>query len=263
MSQSTFRPGLLEGTTVLITGGGTGICRGIAEAYARLGAKVCIVSRKLEVLEQTASEIREATGAEIIAASADVRDFDAVSAAMQLAIETFGGLDTVICGAAGNFLAPAAMISPKGFRTVVEIDLLGTFHTCRAAFETLKASGRGLVINISATLQYGGTPLQGHAAAAKAGIDALTRNLAVEWGGVGIRTCAIAPGPIGDTEGMKRLAPGEVGEKLAKKIPLGRFGRIAEIADMAVFLRSPSADYITGAIMVVDGGESISGLGLT
>ena len=256
--RKTFRNGLLEGHSVLITGGGTGICRGIAEAYAALGARVCIVSRKLEVLEQTAAEIREATGAEVICASADVRDPDAVIAAIEVAVNAFDGLDTLICGAAGNFLAPAAMISPKGFKTVIEIDLLGTFHACKAAFEPLKKSGRGLVINISATLQYGGTPMQGHAAAAKAGVDALTRNLAVEWGSSAIRVNAIAPGPIGDTEGMKRLAPGDLGKKMMARIPLGRFGRIEEIADAAVFLRSPSASFITGTILVVDGGECIS-----
>lgn len=256
---STFRDRLLEGRAALITGGGTGICRGIAEAYAALGARVCIASRKLEVLEQTAAEIREATGAEVICAAADVRDPDAVDAAVKVAVDAFGGLDTLICGAAGNFLAPAAVISPKGFRTVIEIDLLGTFHSCKAAFEPLKASGDGLIINISATLQSHGTPMQGHAAAAKAGIDALTRNLAVEWGGSGIRCNAIAPGPIGDTEGMKRLAPGDLGAKMAARIPMGRFGRIDEIADTAVFLRSRSAAYITGAILVVDGGESVVG----
>jgi peroxisomal 2,4-dienoyl-CoA reductase len=256
---TTFRPGLLEGRTALITGGGTGICRGIAEAYAALGARVCIVSRKLEVLEQTAAEIREATGAEVICAAADVRDPDAVNAAVKTAVDAFGGLDTLVCGAAGNFLAPAAVISPKGFRTVIEIDLLGTFHCCKAAFDALKAAGDGLIVNISATLQLNGTPMQGHAAAAKAGIDALTRTLAVEWGSLGIRCNAIAPGPIGDTEGMKRLAPGGLADKMAARIPMGRFGRIDEIADTAVFLRSPSAAYITGAILVVDGGESIVG----
>ena len=254
----TFRDGLLDGCAVLITGGGTGICRGIAEGYAALGARVCITSRKLEVLEQTAAEIREATGAEVIAAAADVRDPEAVAAAVDRAVGAFGGLDTVICGAAGNFLSPAATLSPKGFRTVVEIDLLGTFHACKAAFEPLKASGRGLIINISATLHHGGTPMQGHAAAAKAGVDALTRNLAVEWGSTGIRVNAIAPGPIGDTEGMRRLAPGDIGARIEARVPLQRFGRIDEIADAAVFLRSPSAAYITGAVLVVDGGESIA-----
>jgi peroxisomal 2,4-dienoyl-CoA reductase len=253
-----FRPDLLASRAAVITGGGTGICRGIAEAYARLGARVCLVSRKAEVLEAAAAEIAAATGAEVIAAPADVREPDEMAAAVARAIEAFGGIDTLINGAAGNFLAPAAAISPKGFRTVVEIDLLGTFHGCKAAFEALKASGDGLILNISATLQNHGTPLQGHAAAAKAGVDALTRNLAVEWGPLGIRANAIAPGPIGDTEGMRRLAPGGLAERIAAHIPLRRFGRIDEIADLAVYLRSPAAAYINGAILVVDGGHSIA-----
>jgi 2,4-dienoyl-CoA reductase [(3E)-enoyl-CoA-producing], peroxisomal len=253
-----FRDGTLDGHVALVTGGGTGICRGIARAYARLGAKVCIVSRKADVLERAAAELAAETGGEVIGVAADVRDPDAVGKAVAATVERFGGLDTLVNGAAGNFLAPAAALSPNGFRTVIDIDLVGTFHACRAAFEHLRGSGRGAVINISATLHYHGTPLQLHASAAKAGVDALTRNLAVEWGGAGIRVNAIAPGPIAGTEGMKRLAPGDVGERARKGIPLARFGTIDEIAAAAVFLRSAAGAYITGAVMVVDGGHCVS-----
>ena len=253
-----FRDRVLAGHVALVTGGGTGICRGIAEAYARLGAEVCIVSRKADVIARTAEELSAATGRGVLAVAADVRDPDAVASAVRQTVERFGKLDTLVNGAAGNFLAPAAALSPNGFRTVVEIDLVGTFNASRAAFEALQRAGDGLVLNISATLHYHGTPLQVHAAAAKAGVDAVTRNLAVEWGRFGIRACAIAPGPIADTEGMKRLAPGELGERARAAIPAGRFGAIDEIAAAAVYLRSPAAAYVTGHVLVVDGGHSIA-----
>ncbi|MGE0547854.1 MAG: SDR family oxidoreductase [Kofleriaceae bacterium] len=253
-----FRDDVLNGHVALITGGGTGICRGIAAAYAQLGADVCIVSRKQDVLDATAAQLRQATGRRVLAVSADVRDPDATARAVQRVILQFGKLDTVVNGAAGNFLAPAAALSPNGFRTVIDIDLNGTFFTSRAAFEALQEAGNGLILNISATLHYHGTPLQVHASAAKAGIDAVTRNLAVEWGRFGVRVCGIAPGPIGDTEGMKRLAPGDIGAKMVSAIPAKRLGTIDEIAAAAVFLRSPAAAYITGHTLVVDGGHCVA-----
>jgi 2,4-dienoyl-CoA reductase [(3E)-enoyl-CoA-producing], peroxisomal len=253
-----FREGALNGHVALVTGGGTGICRGIAAAYARFGADVCIVSRKQATLDATAAAIREATGRQVIGVAADVRDPDAITRAVRTTIEQLGRLDTLVNGAAGNFLAPAAGLSPNGFRTVIDIDLNGTFNASRAAFEALQKAGNGFILNISATLHYHGTPLQIHAAAAKAGVDAVTRNLAVEWGTFGIRVCGIAPGPIADTEGMKRLAPGEVGDKARAAIPAGRFGTIDEIAAAAVYLRAPAAAYDTGHVLVVDGGHCIA-----
>jgi peroxisomal 2,4-dienoyl-CoA reductase len=253
-----FRDDVLKGHVALITGGGTGICRGIAHAYAKLGADVCIVSRKPDVLEKAAAELSAATGRTVLAHAADVRNPDAIAAAVKATVERFGKVDTLVNGAAGNFLAPAAALSPNGFKTVIEIDLVGTFHATKAAFEHLQKSGNGLVLNISATLHYHGTPLQIHASAAKAGVDAITKNLAVEWGRFGIRSCGIAPGPIGDTEGMKRLAPGDIKDKAMAGIPAGRFGTIDEIAAAAVYLRSPAAAYVTGHVMVVDGGHCVS-----
>jgi 2,4-dienoyl-CoA reductase [(3E)-enoyl-CoA-producing], peroxisomal len=253
-----FRDGVLAGHVALVTGGGTGICRGIAQAFARFGADVCIVSRKQDILDKTAAEIREATGREVLGVAADVREADAIGRAVAQTVERFGTLDTLVNGAAGNFLAPAAGLSPNGFRTVIDIDLVGTFNASRAAFEHLRSSKRGLVLNISATLHYHGTPLQAHASAAKAGVDALTKNFAVEWGQFGIRACGIAPGPIGDTEGMRRLAPGDIAKKAMQYIPAGRFGTIEEIAAAAVFLRSPAAAYVTGHVMVVDGGQCVA-----
>lgn len=255
---SIFKSDVLAGRVALVTGGGTGICKGIARAYAAHGARVCIVSRKPDVLQATAAQLAAETGAQVIAAAADVRQPDQIGGAVAACVDQLGGVDILVNGAAGNFLAPAAALSPNGFRTVVEIDLCGTFNASKAAFDALCRS-RGLILNISATLHYRGTPLQAHAAAAKAGIDSLTRSLAVEWGRFGVRTVAIAPGPIGDTEGMRRLAPGDAGQRMAELIPLGRFGTVQEIADLAVFLATPSASYITGAVYVVDGGHSVAG----
>lgn len=258
MSLDVFRSDVLAGHVALVTGGGTGICRGIAAAYARLGADVCITSRKQDVIDATAAELSAATGRKVLAIASDVRNPDSVAAVVAATLDKFGKLDTVVNGAAGNFLAPAASLSPNGFRTVIDIDLNGTFNTSRACFEALQKAGDSLILNISATLHYHGTPLQIHASAAKAGVDAVTKNLAVEWGRFGIRVCGIAPGPIGDTEGMKRLAPGEASAAVTKLIPAGRFGTIEEIATAAVFLRSRAASYITGHVLVVDGGHCVA-----
>src|SRR5207245_8108845 len=191
---------------------------------------------------------------EAVAVAADVRKPEEVEKAIAATAKRFGKVDIVVNGAAGNFLCTAEELSPNGFGTVVDIDLKGTFNVCRAAFAELKKN-RGQIVNISATLHYLGTPMQLHVSAAKAGVDALTKNLAVEWGHYGVRVNAIAPGPIADTEGMKRLVPEPIKEKLKRRIPLGRFGLIRDIENAAVFLCSDAASYINGAIIVLDGGH--------
>jgi len=170
-----------------------------------------------------------------------------------------GRIDLVVNGAAGNFLAPAAQLSYNGFRTVMAIDALGTFNVCRAAFDKWLRDHGGSIINISATLHYGATPLQIHACAAKAAVDAMTRSLALEWGPLGIRVNGIAPGPIADTEGMAKLAPGEVAARFERAIPLRRFGRIDEIGNVALFLASDAASLIHGETIVADGGAWLAG----
>jgi peroxisomal 2,4-dienoyl-CoA reductase len=261
---------MLKGRVAFVTGGGTGITGGVARALAEAGASVALVSRKLANLEPAAKAINDAragntndarpgsanTG-EAFAVAADVRNPEEVETAVAATIQRFGKIDIVVNGAAGNFLSPAEALSPNGFGTVVDIDLKGTFNVCRAAFAQLKEH-QGQILNISATLHYVGTPLQLHVSAAKAGVDALTRNLAVEWGRYGIRVNGIAPGPIEDTEGMKRLVPEPVKEKLKKNIPLGRFGRIKDIETAALFLCSDAANFINGAVLVVDGGQWLS-----
>lgn len=251
--RSIFAAGILEGQVAFVTGGGTGITGGVARALAEAGARVALVSRKLEHLQPAAERI-SSNGGTAIPIVADVRHYDQIEKAVATTLEHFGKLDIVVNGAAGNFLCTAEALSPNGFGTVVDIDLKGTFNVCRAAFEELKKN-RGQILNISATLHYLGTPMQLHVSAAKAGVDALTRNLAVEWGRYGIRVNAIAPGPIGDTEGMRRLVPEPIKKKLQQRIPLGRFGEIADIEKAALFLCSEAASYINGAVLVVDGGQ--------
>ena len=253
MSNTIFVDGILKDHVAFVTGGGTGITGGVARALAEAGARVALVSRKLEHLEPAAAAINE-NGGEAFAVAADVRKPEEIENAIKATVERFGRVDIVVNGAAGNFLCPAEELSPNGFGTVVDIDLKGTFNVCRAAFTQLKEH-HGQILNISATLHYLGTPMQLHVSAAKAGVDALTRNLAVEWGRYGIRVNVIAPGPIEDTEGMKRLVPEPIKERLRKGIPLGRFGLIKDIENAAVFLCSDAASFINGAVIVVDGGH--------
>ncbi len=253
MSNKIFSDGILNERVAFVTGGGTGITGGVARALAEAGARVVLVSRKMEHLQPAADAINQA-GGQAFAVAADVRNPEDVEKAIAATVQQFGKVDIVVNGAAGNFLCAAEELSPNGFGTVVDIDLKGTFNVCRAAFAELKKN-RGQILNISATLHYLGTPMQLHVSAAKAGVDALTRNLAVEWGRYGIRVNAIAPGPIGDTEGMKRLVPEPIKEKLRQRIPLGRFGEIADIEKAAVFLCSEAAAYINGTVLVVDGGH--------
>ena len=253
MTNKIFSDGILNGRVAFVTGGGTGITGGVARALAESGAAVVLVSRKMEHLEPAAAKINE-NGGKAFPVAADVRNPEQVELAIAAAVSHFGKIDIVVNGAAGNFLCTAEELSPNGFGTVVDIDLKGTFNVSRAAFSELKKN-RGQILNISATLHYLGTPMQLHVSAAKAGVDALTRNLAVEWGRHGIRVNAIAPGPIEDTEGMKRLVPEPVKQKLRQGVPLGRFGLIADIENAAVFLCSDAATYINGAVLVVDGGH--------
>lgn len=253
MSEKIFADGVLRGRVAFVTGGGTGITGGVARAFAEAGASVALVSRKMEHLVPAAQLINE-NGGNALAVAADVRQPAEVENAIAKTVAEFGKIDIVVNGAAGNFLCKAEELSPNGFGTVVDIDLKGTFNVCRAAFAQLKEN-RGQILNISATLHYLGTPMQLHVSAAKAGVDALTRNLAVEWGRYGIRVNAIAPGPIEDTEGMQRLVPEPVRERLKKNVPLGRFGRIADIENAALFVCSDAGSFINGEVLVVDGGH--------
>lgn len=250
---AAFAPGLLRARAALVTGGGTGIGRGIALALAAHGADVAILSRQAAHLEPTRAEL-ESLGVRALALAADVRDPAAVERAIAAAVEALGRLDIVVNGAAGNFVCRAEDLSPNGFGTVVDIDLKGTFHVCRAALPYLQRQG-GAILNISATLHYLGTASQLHVSAAKAGVDALTRTLAVEWGRHGIRVNGIAPGPTEGTEGVRRLLEGDKRERVLRLNPLGRLATVADLAAASLFLCSDAAAFVNGVTLVVDGGQ--------
>jgi peroxisomal 2,4-dienoyl-CoA reductase len=257
-----FVPDLLAGKVALVTGGGTGIGFGIASCLTRAGAAVAIASRKPEHLEPAVAELRRNGGA-AIATEANVREPESVARMVDRVTAELGRLDILVNNAAGNFYAPSASLSPNAWRAVVETDLYGTFYCCQAAYPALKASGAGRIISISMTLHYRGWPLMAHATAAKAGVDALTRTLALEWAGDRITVNAVAPGPI-PTEGVKTAFTPPSGDApdvfrmdafARREIPAGRWGTPEDIGQLVTYLASPAAEWITGAIMVVDGGQ--------
>jgi len=260
---SIFRDRLLDGKTAFVTGGSSGIGQRMAERFAEHGAKVMLIGRKQEKLDAAAAGIQSAGGTAATSAL-DVREFPALEAAFQKTRDQFGEIDILVCGAAGNFPAPVIGMSANAFKAVIDIDLLGTFNTCRAAYAHLRKPGAS-IISISASHATQPIAYQAHVCAAKAGVDLLTRSLAIEWGPDGIRANCITPGPTDDTEGMRRLAPTpEIRSKVEKGIPLRRYGTKDELADLALFLCTNAAAYITGAVYVCDGGQSLvrSSLGL-
>lgn len=258
MTSPVSTPSEASGRHVFVAGGSSGINLAIAHAFARRGARISIASRSAERVAAAVDGLR-AHGGQVQGYSADVRDPAAIGAALEQAAAAQGPLDVVVSGAAGNFVAPALGMSPNGFRTVVDIDLNGTFNVLRLAHAHLRKPG-ACVLNISAPQAYNPTMFQAHVCAAKAGVDMLTRVLAMEWGGEGVRVNSIVPGPIGDTEGVRRLAPTpEALDAMRATVPLGRLGGTEDVAALALFLASEQAAYITGAVIPVDGGSSLQG----
>ena len=250
---------LFKGKTVFITGGGSGINLGVAKNFAALGANLAICGRTQEKLDNAAKEL-QTLGANVVAQAADVRDQDALRVAMQSTQEQLGPIDVLVAGAAGNFPCAAEKLTYNGFKTVIDIDLMGAFNASSVAFEQLKQT-RGNIIFISAGQAFLPHAWQAHVGAAKAGVDNLMRNLALEWGPHGIRSNSIVPGPIKDTEGMRRLAPPGSDEKFKGLVPLQRMGTVDDIGAVACFLASPLASYITGSLIMADGGMNLPGSG--
>ncbi|KAF8821604.1 2,4-dienoyl CoA reductase 2, peroxisomal family protein, partial [Cardiosporidium cionae] len=295
METASFRASCLVSKVALITGGGSGICKAITRKFMQYGCDTAILSRDEHKLKTAASELQRETGRRCLVVSADVRDYDAVSHAVDKILAEYGQLDILVNGAAGNFLCPLEKLTYKGFKAVMEIDAHGTFIVSHIVFKkAFKYRGNGIIVNISMTPHYTGALLQTHAGAAKAAVDAMTKHMAVEWGPYGVRVNGIAPGPIGDTEGLDRLNPfqsnaikkprealemqnkvnnlttaknknrnlaieasdsGSPAEMMRMLIPLQRLGRTDDVAHSALFLCLPEANFITGATLVVDGGQ--------
>ena len=240
------------GKRVFVFGGTSGINLGIAHAFARNGAQLAVASRNPDKVEAARSALSHSHPA--LGFALDVRDYDAVKAAIDAHVEARGPIDVLVSGAAGNFPAAAAALSPNGFKAVTDIDTLGTFHVMRAAYGALAKPGAS-VINITAPQAWIATQWQVHVCAAKAGVDMITRVLAMEWGPEGVRVNSVSPGPIDGTEGMDRLAPTpEAKAASARSVPLGRMGTVDDVADVCLFLASDAARFVSGVVLPADGG---------
>ena len=257
-----FRKDLLKGKTIIVTGGGTGLGKSMATRFGELGANLVIASRREQVIQDAAEELRK-TGADVLGLTCDVRDPASVQAMVAATKNEFGKIDILLNNAAGNFISPTENLSVNGFKVVVDIVLNGTFNCTQAVGKEMIADGGGSILNIVTTYAWTGSGYVVPSAAAKAGVLAITRSLAVEWAKYGIRSNAIAPGPIPTEGAWSRLAPPGLGieKKMKDRIPLKRFGKREELANLASYLISDEAGYINGEVVTIDGGEWLKGAG--
>ena len=263
-TEGMLREGSLKGKNILITGGGTGLGRAMGEYFLELGANLVITSRKLEVLEETAKEMMAKSGGKVVPLACDVRDIAQVEAMWAQCIAAFGQIHGVLNNAAGNFISPTERLSANAFNTVLDIVLKGTSQvTLTAGKHWIASKQPGVFLNIVTTYAWTGSGYVVPSAAAKAGVLALTRSLAVEWAKYGIRSNAIAPGPFPTEGAWSRLLPGELVKKFdpAKKVPVGRVGVHQELANLAAYLISDFSAYVNGDVITIDGGEWLKGAG--
>ena len=263
-TEGMLREGSLKGKNILITGGGTGLGRAMGEYFLELGANLVITSRKLEVLEVTAKEMMAKSGGKVIPVVCDVREIDQVEAMWVRCIAEFGQIHGVLNNAAGNFISPTERLSANAFNTVLDIVLKGTSQvTLTAGKHWIAEKQPGVFLNIVTTYAWTGSGYVVPSAAAKAGVLALTRSLAVEWAKYGIRSNAIAPGPFPTEGAWSRLLPGDLVKKFdpAKKVPVGRVGVHQELANLAAYLISDFSAYVNGDVITIDGGEWLKGAG--
>lgn len=255
-----FKEDVLRDRVAFITGGGSGIGFTIAEVFMRHGCDVVIVSRDFNRLQKSASLLAKTTGRRCLPVSADVRKPTEILAAVDKALSEFRKIDIVVNNAAGNFLCPLSGMSYNAFKAVMEIDAFGTFIVSKTAYDKYLKDNGGVILNISATLHHNGTVLQAHAGSAKAAIDALTKHMAAEWGEQNIRVIGLAPGPIGNTIGYKKLGGPVLGKRLELSVPLRRLGTRLDIAQAALYLVSDAASFVTGHTLVVDGGSWLNAM---
>ena len=257
-----FDAQLLKGKKIVVTGGGTGLGKSMATRFAELGADLVITSRRQNVIDETAKDLRE-HGVKVLAISCDVRDTEQVESMVEQTVSEFGTIDILLNNAAGNFISPTENLSSNAFRTIVDIVLNGTFHCTQAVGKVMRKNKSGVILNIVTTYAWTGSGYVVPSACAKAGVLAMTRSLAVEWAKYGIRTAAIAPGPFPTKGAWSRLAPPGLGieKKMKERIPLKRVGEHIELANLATYLISDQAAYINGEVVTIDGGEWLKGAG--